>query len=147
MKKTDLSKEPPRSPKVRIRDYAILARAIDKCRAEIANTAGEYHYACPLDQTLFTFKGITADEFLAQVQKGRSDEELALWVDSHGLDKTPEEIIAWSDSMEGYSLYSNLEKRASFAADCERLGLNPAKTTLFEWLEADDQASFPAQAA
>jgi len=30
--------------------------------------------------------------------------------------------------------------------ECTRLGLNPAKTTLFEWLEADDRASFPAAA-
>ncbi|MDD5350643.1 MAG: hypothetical protein PHQ12_10575, partial [Chthoniobacteraceae bacterium] len=71
-----------------------------------------------------------------------SDEELGIWLDMHGLAKTPEEICAWSDSMEGYCLYNNLEKRPSFVLECTRLGLNPARTTLFEWLEADDRASF-----
>ncbi|MEI8233219.1 MAG: DUF5069 domain-containing protein [Verrucomicrobiota bacterium] len=144
MKSNDLTQQPPRSPRVRIRDYAILARAIDKARAELAGKAGEYHYDCPLDRTLFAFKGVTGEEFKAQVKRGHTDEELGLWLDEHGLAKTPEEICAWSDSMEGYCLYNNLEKRASFVLECTRLGLNPAHTTLFEWLEADDRVTFGA---
>ena len=142
----DLTKEPPRSPRVRVRDYAILARAADKARAELVGKGGEYHFDCPLDRTLFTFKGVTGEEFLDQVKKGYSDEDLGLWLDEHGLAKTPEEIRAWSDSMESYCLYHNLEKRESFVLECTRLGLNPARTTLFEWLEADDRASFPVAA-
>ena len=146
MKAKDLTKEPPRSPRVRIRDYAILARAIDKARAELAGTEGEYHFDCPLDRTLFVFKGITGEEFMAQVKHGRTDEELGIWVDEQGLDKTPEEIRAWSDSMESYCLYNNMAKRASFVEECHKLGLSPAHTTLFEWLEADDRISFMAMA-
>jgi len=142
----DLTKEPPRSPRVRIRDYTILARAIDKARAHLNSKAGEYHFDCPLDRTLFTFKGVTGDEFLEQVKRGYGDEDLGIWLDAHGMAKTPEEIRAWSDSMEAYCLYHNLEKRESFVLECTRLGLNPAKTTLFDWLEADDRASFPAMA-
>lgn len=144
MKVKDLTQEPPRSPRVRIRDYVILARAIDKARAELAGKSGEYHYDCPLDRTLFAFKGVTGDELREQIKKGHTDEQLGIWLDEHGVDKTPEEIKAWSDSMEGYCLYNNLEKRESFVAECNKLGLNPAKTTLFEWLEADDRVSFRA---
>lgn len=143
----DLNHEPPRSPRVRVRDYAILARAADKARAELIGKEGEYHFDCPLDRTLFTFKGVTGEEFMEVVKRGYSDDDLGLWLDEHGLAKTPEEIRAWSDSMETYRLYNNLEKRESFVAECTRLGLNPAKTTLFEWLEADDRASFPAAVA
>ena len=146
MKIKDLTKEPPRSPRVRIRDYAILARAIDKCRAELAGKSGEYDYDCPLDRTLFAFKGVMGDEFMEQVKRGHTDEDLGIWLDEQGVAKTPEEIRAWSDSMEAYCLYNNLEKRESFVLECTRLGLNPAKTTLFEWLEADDRVSFPAMA-
>jgi len=142
MKTKDLTNEPPRSPRVRIRDYVILARAIDKCRAELAGHAGEYHFDCPLDRTLFAFKGVTGEDFRKQVKQGHSDEDLGIWLDEQGLAKTPEEIQAWSDSMEGYCLYNNLEKRESFVLECNRLGLNPAKTTMFEWLEADDRVSF-----
>jgi len=147
MKSIDLTQQPPRSPRVRIRDYAILARTIDKARAQLEGKLGEYDFDCPLDRTLFAFKGVTGEEFQAQVKRGHTDEELGIWLDAHGLAKTPEEICAWSDSMEGYCLYNNLEKRASFVRECTRLGLNPAKTTLFEWLEADDRASYPTVAA
>ena len=143
MKAKDLTREAPRSPRVRVRDYAILARAADKARAELAGHAGAYHFNCPLDRTLFAFKGVTGEDFLERVKRGASDEALALWLDGHGLDKTPEEIRAWSDSMEAYCLYNNLEKRPGFVEECKRLGLNPARTTMFEWLEADDKASFP----
>ncbi|MCL1856020.1 MAG: DUF5069 domain-containing protein, partial [Kiritimatiellaeota bacterium] len=78
----------------------LVGGAADKARAELAGKAGEYHFNCPLDRTLFAFKGVTGEEFLLHVRRGLSDEALALWLDEHGLDKTPEEIQAWSDSME-----------------------------------------------
>jgi Domain of unknown function (DUF5069) len=56
----DLTKEAPRSPRTRLGDYALMARMIDKGRATLNGTLGEYHYACPLDQMLFTYKGVQA---------------------------------------------------------------------------------------
>jgi hypothetical protein len=138
----DLSKEAPRSPKVRIHDYVILARAIDKCRAEIACQLAEYHYDCPLDQMLFSFKGVDGAAMKRIVESGASDEQIARWLDAHGAPKTRDEVRSWSDGLEAYSLYNNLEKRAYFVSECERLGLDPKRTTMFEWLEADDAASF-----
>ena len=44
--------------------------------------------------------------------------------------------------MEASSLMKNPEKRAYFIEDCARLGLNPQVNTTFDWLEADDRASF-----
>jgi hypothetical protein len=58
----DLTKEPPRSPRLRFGGYSILARMIDKGRAELHGTAGEYHYNCGLDQMLFGFKGVDQEE-------------------------------------------------------------------------------------
>ena len=48
-----LTKEPPRSPRYRLGDYALMARMIDKGRADLQGSVGEYHFACPLDQMLF----------------------------------------------------------------------------------------------
>ncbi len=144
MKAKDLTKEPPRSPRIRIRDYVILGRTIDKCRAILAGTGGEYDFDCPLDNILFGFKGIAGADFKRAVERGLSDEQLALWVDEQGVAKTPEEIRAWSDSSEAYSMYDNPEKRNFFVTECGKLNLDPQKTTLFDWLEADDRASYPA---
>ena len=36
----------------------------------------------------------------------------------------------------------NPERRAHFIESCSRLVLNPETNTTFDWLEADDRASF-----
>ena len=138
----DLSKEAPRSPRRRIRDYVVLARAVDKGRAELNGTSGSYHFACPLDQMLFSFKGVSDADFKAQLQAGMDDEEIAIWVDQNGISKTPAEVKAWSDMVEAYRPYDDPEKRDWFIGECKPLGLDPAKSTLFDYLEADDHASF-----
>src|ERR1700756_937631 len=60
----DLTKTSPRSPRASLGDYKVLAaRALDKCRAELAGTAGSYHFNCPLDQVFFRFTGIDSEKF------------------------------------------------------------------------------------
>jgi hypothetical protein len=54
----------------------------------------------------------------------------------------PEEIEVWSDKMVAGSMMNNPEKRAYFVENCTKLGLNPEKSTTFDWLDADDRASF-----
>ncbi len=137
----DLTKEAPRSPRTRIGGYVILGRTLDKCRALIGGDIGEYHFDCPLDNMLFGFKGVKGDDFKAEVEKGTGDAEMAQWLDSHGDKKSADEVKAWSDEREKYSMMSDPEKRDYFKEECEKLGLDPEKTTLFEWLEADDKAT------
>jgi hypothetical protein len=139
----DLTKEAPRSPRIRIGGYVILARTIDKCRALVAGEIGEYHFDCPLDNTLFGFKGVTGSDFKAQIENGASDQQMAEWLDLSGQKKTPEEVKGWSDETEATNPYNNPEKREWFVEQVKPLGLDPAKTTLFDWLEVDDKASYP----
>ena len=138
----DLTQEPPRSPRIRLGGYVIIARTIDKCRALLAGNIGEYHFDCPLDNFLFGFKGVTGDDFKAKAATGASDADLVEWVDAHGIAKTPEEIKEWSDKMEAVNPYLDPEKRDWFVEQVTPLGLDPATTTLFTWLEADDKASY-----
>jgi hypothetical protein len=97
VKGKDLTKEAPRSPRVRVGGYAILGRTLDKCRALIGGNIGEYHFDCPLDNMLFGFKGVKGDDFKAEVEKGASDEQMAKWVDTHGTSKTEDEKRRWSE--------------------------------------------------
>jgi Domain of unknown function (DUF5069) len=106
----DLSKEAPRSPRVRVGGYAILGRTIDKCRALVAGNIGEYHFDCPLDNTLFGFKDVKGDDFKAQIEQGASDQEIVEWLNQNGEEKTPEEIKRWADEVEASSLYNHPEK-------------------------------------
>ena len=142
MNTKDLTKEAPRSPYERINGFAILARTIDKCRAVLGNVNGEYHFNCPLDKMLFSFKGIDAEEFKAFVATGASDEEIGEWVKSNGTEKTDEEISNWSDAFKSdFSYTTDPEKSSWFKGECARLGLDPEKITLFDYLEVDDKES------
>ena len=87
----DLTRQPPRSPRKRLSDYALMARMIDKGRADLAGNVGEYHFACPLDQMLFDFKGVNADEVKKLLGSSATDEQVVTWFSSHGTTKTPEE--------------------------------------------------------
>jgi Domain of unknown function (DUF5069) len=138
----DLTKQAPHSPRERIAGFAIASRAVDKCRASVAGTLGEYHYDCPLDNQLFSFKGVTGAQFKTAVQASKNYEDVGIWLLANGTTKTPAEIKAWSDEMEAGSPMKNPERRAFFIENCSKLGLNPEMNTTFDWLEADDRESF-----
>ncbi len=138
----NLTKEAPRSPRNRLGDYALMARMIDKGRADLQGNVGEYHYACPLDQMLFEFKDVKADEVKKLLGSGASDEQVVTWFSTQGTPKTNEEIQAWSTGIEGYRPYDNPEKKDWFIGECAKLGLKPEASTLVDFLEADDLASF-----
>ena len=44
--------------------------------------------------------------------------------------------------VEADSPYNNPERRDWFIEQTKPLGLDPSKVTLFDWLEADDKASY-----
>ena len=142
-----MKQEAPRSPHIRVGGYAILGRTIDKCRALVAGNIGEYHFDCPLDNMLFGFKGVKGNDFKAQIEQGAGDEEIVEWLNQSGEKKTPTEIKRWSDRMEASSLYDDLEKHDYFVQQTRKLGLDPEKTTTFEWLDVDDRVSQQQKAA
>jgi hypothetical protein len=138
----DLTKQAPHSPRERVNGFVIAVRAIDKCRANLAGKLGEYHYDCPLDNMLFGFKGITGERFTAAVTTASNYEEIGAWLQTNGTPKTAVEIKAWSDRVEAGSMNKDPERRAYFIENCKKVGINPETSTTFDWLEADDRASF-----
>ena len=138
----DLTKTSPRSPGFRLGGYVILARSIDKARATLNGTNGEYHFDCPLDNVLFGFKGVTGADVKKLLAAGESDDAVLAWLNTHGTPKTPQEIKAWSDATEAVRYYDKPDKREWFAGECNRLGLDPVLTTLFDYLDVDDRISF-----
>ena len=95
----DLTKEFPRSPRATLGGYVVAARTLDKCRAVIAGTNGEYHYDCPLDQNFFDFTGIDSDDFKEFVATGADDEGVANWIKESAVEHTNEEIVQWNNDL------------------------------------------------
>src|SRR5258708_8079282 len=114
----DLTKEAPHSPRERIAGFAIASRAIDKCRASVAGTLGEYRYDCPLDKMLFTFKGITGEQFKTGTQAATDYEQVGAWLQANGTTKTAGEIKTWPDETETATPTKNPEKRYCFIQNC-----------------------------
>ena len=95
----DLTKDYPRSPRETLAGYVIASRMLDKCRAVLAGTAGEYHFDCPLDNQFLGFTGIASDEFKAFVASGATDAEVADWIQQHSKIKERPEIVAWNNKL------------------------------------------------
>lgn len=114
----DLTKQAPHSPRERLAGFAIANRAVDKCRASVAGTLGEYRYDCPLDNVLFSFKGITGEQFKTAVQASTNYEDVGAWLQTNGTAKTPAEIKTWSDETEASSLMKNPATRSYFIESC-----------------------------
>lgn len=138
----DLKKEAPRSPRKRVGGYVILGRALDKGRAQIAGTIGDYHFDCPLDNMLFGFKEVKGDEVKKLLETNASDDDVVAWLNSHGAKKSADEIKEWGDQLEAAKPYENPEKKEWFIGVCKEADCDPAKSTLFDFLDADDKKTF-----
>ena len=95
----DLSKDFPRSPRATLGSYIIAARMLDKCRAVIAGTQGEYHFDCPLDQMFLTFADLDSAQFQAFVATGADDAAVVEWIVSNAHEHTTEEIVQWNNDL------------------------------------------------
>lgn len=82
----------------------IAARCLDKCRAVIAETAGEYHSGCPLDQVWLDFTGIKYKAFRKFVATGADDQAVSDWVAAKAKQKKRSEVIAWNNRMRDKSI-------------------------------------------
>lgn len=143
----DLTKGPPRSPRVRLGGYAILPRALDKGRATIAGKNGEYHYNCPLDQRFLEFTGINPEALKKQLAAGKSDGEILEWITKNAKHKhTEPEIAAWSAFAE-QRVPTDAESRKYFNELHEKVGPQREDiATWFELLDLDDYVSFGGKA-
>lgn len=100
----DLTKQFPRSPREMLAGYVIAARAVDKCRAVLTGTSGEYHSGCPLDVMLLDFAGITYESFKDFVATGATDGEVAEWITKNAKARPRIEIIRWNNELRGKRL-------------------------------------------
>ena len=92
----DLTREFPRSPRAMFAGYVIVGRILDKCRAVLNNTAGEYQYNYGMDRVFFEFTGIDAAEFKKLVATGATDEAVAQWIKAKAKIHSAAEIAAWN---------------------------------------------------
>ncbi len=131
----DLRTEFPRSMKVRLGGYAHLGRMIDKCRAVLAGTEGEYLYPCPMDERLLEFAGITSDQFTAAVKANATDEGILAWFHRHAQPHRPEELEDWNQQLLARGP-SSPESAAKFKKYLDAIDLS--RTDITAWSDLQD---------
>jgi hypothetical protein len=141
---TDLTQRPPRGFRVRLGNYVILARMLDKGRATVAGKNGEYKYNSGMDQHLVRFLGLDAKSLLKELATGKGDGEMLEWVQSHSkTPRSPWEIEAWSAFMEKRGPDSDAETLTFFAEYLAKFSKTREDVkTWFEAVELDDYVSF-----
>ncbi|MBI2946058.1 MAG: DUF5069 domain-containing protein [Verrucomicrobia bacterium] len=139
----DLTKQAPRSARVRLGGYAILPRMLDKGRAATAGKNGEYKFACPLDQRFLQFAGVDPETLKAQLAAGKSDSEILEWINSASTTRpSPAEIAAWS-ALQEQRVPTDPESRKFF--NDIHASIAPKRTDIATWfdlLDLDDYVSF-----
>ena len=137
MNALDLNTDYPRSPRATFAGYVIAGRALDKCRSVIAGTAGDYHYACPLDNFFFEFAGIDADAFKDFVATGACDDEVATWISQNAKKCSQEELVEWNNSYR-YKRISEMPINLQVYLEGYIADFIPADKVIYHWFDIYD---------
>jgi hypothetical protein len=147
IKAPDLTKQPPRSPRVQLGGYSLLPRMLDKGRAVLAGKNGEYHYNCPNDQQFTSFVGIDAGKLKKELAKDKGDWEILQWIKAHAkFKRTDAEIHVWSNWADQRGP-NNPDARDYFNGEHRKLG--KTRSDIVSWadyLDLDDYVSFGGNA-
>ncbi len=125
----------PRSMRFTLAGYAHLARMIDKCRAVLAGTEGDYIYPCPMDERLMEFAGITNDQFMAAVQAHPTDEGVVKWFEQTTTPRQPAELEKWNQQLLAREP-SSPESAARFKQYLA--AIDPSRTDITAWSDLQD---------
>jgi hypothetical protein len=140
----DLTKRAPRSTRCRLGGFALLPRLLDKCRALLAGTIGDYHSNCPLDQIFLAYAGIDYAQLRAELAQGRTDGEILTWIVANSKTRrTGAEIEIWSAYQDRRLPDSDGETAGYFATMLS--GITKTRPDIHTWadlLDLDDHVSF-----
>jgi hypothetical protein len=89
----DLTKDYPRSPRETLLGIPMLPRTIDKARAVLSGTVGEYVFGekSSFDVAVLEYLGVTPGIFLEGVRESPDDAAMSRWLSAHSRKSTPAE--------------------------------------------------------
>ncbi|MGH7228237.1 MAG: DUF5069 domain-containing protein [Nitrospiraceae bacterium] len=108
---------------------------LDKCRAVLAGTQGEYIYPCPMDKRLLDFASLTADQFSEAVQARSSDRAVADWFVENAALHSPAEIDAWNGIL--LTRGPDTEEKWVYFRRCLE-AVAPSRTDITSWADLLD---------
>ncbi len=140
----DLNRRAPRSPyNTDVYGMVHLARLIDKGRAFVGNTLGEYFYAedSGMDRMALGFLGVPADEFTGALKEYSTDAEIEAWLKENYV-KSESEIEAFNEKITNMGP-ENERYQAMMDRMLKKLGAEDSDiSTWFAMMDLDDEKTF-----
>jgi hypothetical protein len=121
--------------RVKIAGHVHVARMIDKCRAVLAGTEGEYIYPCPMDERLLEFAGLTSEQFTAAVKTNSTDEGVAAWFKQAAKSHPAADLEEWNRKLLARGP-SSPESATRFKKYLD--AVDPSRTDLTTWSDLQD---------
>ncbi len=137
MEPLDLSKHPPRSPKVELEGLVMLARTIDKLRASLPGGNMGVYKIEGFSQRMLDAIGVSEQELRDVVAKAKTDRDVVDWLRSR-IDW--EKAVEVSHRIRGRSLDD--VDRDDFAQRYPVITKKPELHYLVDVLDADDDEMF-----
>jgi len=145
----DLTKTYPRSVHQKFAGIVQIGRTVDKARASLTETLGEYHYNCGMDQAVFKFLGVDDHEAFAREVGGRSDAAVEQWIrDKYVASKSPAEIAKWNEEWVSHAPEAGSDSAKYFVDLREKIA--PGQTDVTTWadlLDLDEAREVPQRVA
>ena len=140
----DLVNGIPRSPYESMHGIVFLPRAIDKVRAEIAGTLGDYISRTFFSGMLLEFLGIEPQDFVDAVAARDSDEEVWAWIKARMTPRSATEIKAFNRRMMTITPQDDAtrERYSQFLADIGQSHRTDL-TRQFDCLDLDEDRDVP----
>ncbi|MGH7164020.1 MAG: DUF5069 domain-containing protein [Nitrospiraceae bacterium] len=130
----DLRAHYPRSPREKLAGYVHLPRMIDKCRATLGGTQGEYIYPCPMDERLLEFAGMNPEQLTEAVRR-KDDAAVAEWFKKTANPHSAADMEQWNAAFLTRGPDTD-EKWAYFKQ--QRDAIAPSRTDITSWADLLD---------
>lgn len=138
MEPLDLTKAPPRSPKLKLDGLAMLPRTIDKLRATLPGGKPGVYKIEGFSKRLLDTIAVSEDDLREAVRTAQSDDDVAAWLREHA---DTSKYAQFNDYILNRSL-DDVSDKAGFMERYPILKRRPDIHYLVDMLEADDAEMF-----
>jgi len=138
----DLTKSFPRSPRERLDGIPMLPRTIDKARAYLSGTLGEYKFGdnSGYDRELFDTLGIDAEAFLECIRQAPDDEGVVRWLHANArtVDARDNQLLIASLDAMGLETDEDRAELKEYVADNAPAAVREKIKTWVDWIDFDE---------
>ena len=139
MESLDLSKKAPRSPWVKIGGAYMLARTIDKLRAQLpGGNVGPYRIVPGFSERLLQIIGCSEEEMREVVARAKNEDEVVTWASAR-MDK--EKLERYNERASKRCI-ADVDDLEDFAKRYPIIKGMPHDTALFDVLDKDDASMY-----